>query len=940
MADRSVKVVVGASMTGLIQEFQKGRKAATDFSQGITKELAKNQADFQQVGTGLAVVGAAGTLALGSMIAKSSEFDQAMSYVQAATHESAGTMQELRAAAVDAGASTVFSATESANAIEELSKAGLEADDILGGGLAGSLDLAAAGGLGVARAAEIASTTLQQFKLDGSEASHVADVLAAGAGKAMGSVDDLAAGLKFVGPVAASMRISLEETTGVLALFAQQGIIGEQAGTGLRGVLASLTAPSGAAAGEIKRLGLNLYDAEGNFLGMQNAAGELERAYGDMDEESRNASMGIIFGRETITAATALYQAGAKGVDQWTKAVDDSGYAAETAAIRLDNLRGDVEAFGGALDTALIQTGEDADGTLRGLVQTGTNLIDFYNSTPDVFKGVGFNLTAVATAAAIAGTAFFLGAPKVVEYTSSLARLRAEAPRTVRAVGLIGKGFGALAVVSTVLPLLDAADEKINGIRVSSEELANTLETKDIGRALGDSLGDLQGSFGDGFLSGETAALEDFGQTLDAVASSADTRSFGVIGDLFTGKGGSGVNQVRDRLEELGSALAGLPLELAQERTAKLQEQYQLTDDQLYSFIDNSGEFKNSLIEQAGELGLTADKSTLLALATGELKGATDASKQGMTELTGSTRDAQVSLEDLQSTIEGFGSSQLNLNAATREYEASLDELTASVTDNGTSLDVAEEKGRANQAALDDIAKSTLQLSSATLENTGSQEQAAAAIKNGRDKLIELLGQFGITGEAADVYADKLGLIPDNVATAAGFTAPKADVDAYAQSVRNVPSTKVTEFIARYSQQGSIPEDLRGTGLGVLKRAGGGPIYGPGTGTSDSIAAWLSNGEHVITKREVDAAGGHAGVMEWRRAILAGARTRGYASGGPVQSAPRYAPAAPRVVVMGGGERPSGPVFQNTYNVPQGLTPSEIKQLIRTEENNAWKEAG
>jgi TP901 family phage tail tape measure protein len=79
----------------------------------------------------------------------------------------------------------------------------------------------------------------------------------------MGSVEDLANGLKFVGPVAASMGVSLEETTGVMALFAQQGIIGEQAGTSLRGVLSSLTAPSAQARSEIERLGLSIYDSEG-----------------------------------------------------------------------------------------------------------------------------------------------------------------------------------------------------------------------------------------------------------------------------------------------------------------------------------------------------------------------------------------------------------------------------------------------------------------------------------------------------------------------------------------------------------------------------------------------------------------------------------------------------------------------------------------------------
>ncbi|MFP3821877.1 hypothetical protein SB658_24580, partial [Bacillus sp. SIMBA_008] len=87
--------------------------------------------------------------------------------------------------------------------------------------------------------------------------------------------------------------------------------------------------PSAQARAEIERLGLTMYDVKtGAFLGLENAAGQLSKAYSNMDGASRDASMGIIFGRETVTAATALYKASAGGVDQWTNAVDDSGYAA------------------------------------------------------------------------------------------------------------------------------------------------------------------------------------------------------------------------------------------------------------------------------------------------------------------------------------------------------------------------------------------------------------------------------------------------------------------------------------------------------------------------------------------------------------------------------------------------------------------------------------
>jgi len=108
--------------------------------------------------------------------------------------------------------------------VTELGKAGIGTADILGGALAGSLDLAAAGEIGVAQAAEIAATTLVQFRLAGSETTHVADLLAAAAGKAQGGVTDMAAALGQSGLVASQMGLSVEETTGTLAAFASAGL--------------------------------------------------------------------------------------------------------------------------------------------------------------------------------------------------------------------------------------------------------------------------------------------------------------------------------------------------------------------------------------------------------------------------------------------------------------------------------------------------------------------------------------------------------------------------------------------------------------------------------------------------------------------------------------------------------------------------------------------
>jgi TP901 family phage tail tape measure protein len=909
VADRSVKVTVGANLSGLISEFQKGQKAATGFSQSLRKSLAGDTEQMRILGTGFTAIGALAGAGVGLAVSKFAEFDSAMSSVQAATHESAGSMAALRDAALEAGSTTVFNATESANAIEELAKAGLSTADILGGGLKGSLDLAAAGGLGVARAAEVASTTLQQFSLGGDKAGHVADVLAAGAGKAMGSVEDLANGLKFVGPVAASMGVSLEETTAVLALFAQQGIIGEQAGTGLRGVLASLTAPSGAAAQEIERLGLNLYDAQGNFLGMQNAAGQLSAAYGDMDEKSRNASLGVIFGRESVTAATALYQAGSEGVAQWTSAVDDSGYAAETARLKLDNLKGDVEALGGALETALIKTGSGANGPLRELTQGLTGAVEAYGNLDPAVQGANLALASGVAAVGTAGGAFLLAAPKVLEFQAAVKQLGPGAEKASKALVGLGK---AAAIGTAVVGVALAADKLASAgdrAALSLEQTSEALRSNDID-SLFSGLGQDVDSYADSLrlLTGNdvNSSVERFGSTLN--------------GALFGGAFSDQVSQTKDQLDTLGQSLGDLVNSGDGDRAADMFER-------LADKAAAEGVSRNELLDL-----LPAYRDALSGV-TGEQEaaaGSTQLQADALSELSGTAQTAEGDIADLASAISGFGEAQFDVNSTTRDFQAAIDDATASLETNGQTLDVGTEAGRANGDALDRIAQSALSMSAAIVTQTGDQQAASAAILQGREAYIQASIAAGVSEEAANAYADQLGLIPSNVSTAigaTGVTKTQAEIDAIqlnlAQTIRQL-TIQITAAVNRGQLDSLLSSirtaraelsDLNGASSGNGRMgtyATGGPVYGAGTGTSDSIPAWLSNGEHVLTAREVLAAGGHGNVMAWRREILSAQRMPAFAAGGPVNaSAPvRYAAAAPQVVItqQGGGREVYAPV--------------------------------
>jgi TP901 family phage tail tape measure protein len=191
VANRTVSVALRAEIGQYVAGMSKASAATMRLGESAKASQTSANKSFDMAGKGAVIMGGAIVAGLGLAVGKSMEFEQSMSAVGAATQATAGTLGQLRDAAMKAGADTKYSATEAADGITEMAKAGVSAKDIMGGGLTGALSLAAAGQIDVAEAAGIASTAMTQFSLSGKDLPHVADLLAAGAGKAMGSVDDL-----------------------------------------------------------------------------------------------------------------------------------------------------------------------------------------------------------------------------------------------------------------------------------------------------------------------------------------------------------------------------------------------------------------------------------------------------------------------------------------------------------------------------------------------------------------------------------------------------------------------------------------------------------------------------------------------------------------------------------------------------------------------------
>ncbi|MEV0646104.1 phage tail tape measure protein [Phytomonospora sp. NPDC050363] len=380
MATRTVKTELEVDIGGSSARVKLLTKNVQDFSKEWVKlskssKLNEIENGLQAIGVGLGVVLVASVMA-------AAKYEQAVSKMQAATRATSSQMDSLKDATLAAGRGGIFSATEAAQAVTELGKASLSAQQIIEGGLKGALDLAAAGEMAVGEAAENAASAMSMFGLEATAVPHIADLLAAGAGKAQGEVKDMAQALNQTGLVAHQTGLSIEETTGALAAFANSGMIGSDAGTSFKTMLMRLSGPTAEAAEKMRSLGIDAYDAQGKFVGLANFAGQLKSSLSGLSAEQRNAALTTIFGADAVRAASIVYEQGADGIQSWIDKVNDSGYAAEQAALKNDNLMGDLQKLKGALEGALIGSGSGLSGALRDITKALTGVVNWFGALP------------------------------------------------------------------------------------------------------------------------------------------------------------------------------------------------------------------------------------------------------------------------------------------------------------------------------------------------------------------------------------------------------------------------------------------------------------------------------------------------------------------------------------------------------------------------------
>ncbi|MGB7237730.1 MAG: phage tail tape measure protein, partial [Rhodococcus sp. (in: high G+C Gram-positive bacteria)] len=343
------------------------------------------------------------------------------------------------------------SAADAAAAMSELAKGGFSVEESMNAAK-GTLSLAAAAQIDAATAATIQSQALQAFGLNADYAAKTSDILANAANASSAEITDVASGLQQSGAVANQFGLTLEDTAAALGLLANAGIQGSDAGTLLKSALLALTDQSNPAQGAIEDLGLSVYDAQGNFVGLSELFGQLDTAAANMSPEMYQAATATLFGSDAMRLAGVAAEQGREGYDSMVEAVNREGAAAEVAAAKTQGLPGAMGAVQNSVEGLALGLYDLIDGPLENFGRTAADYVSDF--TPKLVDGL-------TTAADVVGPV----ASQLVDLASSVADL----PGPVLAVGAAFATIKVLDLDDKVGGFVDGLTEKFQGFREEME---------------------------------------------------------------------------------------------------------------------------------------------------------------------------------------------------------------------------------------------------------------------------------------------------------------------------------------------------------------------------------------------------------------------------------------------------------------------------------------
>lgn len=466
-----------AELTQQIKALQEEQDKAADSAASFGAKSAQAFGAIQQA---IAAAGVAAALkeiaeAYQECISIAADFEETMSTVEALSGASADEMEELNAMAKELGATTKFTATESAEAMTYMAMAGWDATEMLSG-MNGVLQLAAASGEDLALVSDIVTDNLTAFGLTAADTAHFSDVLAAAATNSNTSVSIMGETFKNCAAIAGALNYSIDDVAVAVGLMANAGVKGSNAGTALKntfnGLLSGITL-TGSALGEYE---FTAVKADGTMKDFASTIEELRSCFGQMTEAERVENAQAIAGERTYNGLLAILNATDEEYASLSASIADcSGAAATMAAIKLDNLNGELTLMNSAWDALKTTIGEQFIPEMRTLYGVGTDVFgvldDFIQEHPALVKAVTAFI-AVVGVAVVALTAY-AAIIKVVQALNLAALFTGPAAPVVALIG------GVAALTAGIVALVSAANEGVPSVKELTEAAQDMREAMD-----------------------------------------------------------------------------------------------------------------------------------------------------------------------------------------------------------------------------------------------------------------------------------------------------------------------------------------------------------------------------------------------------------------------------------------------------------------------------
>lgn len=457
----------------LAEEQKKAAEGAGEFGNAGVQAI-------EAVGGAIAAAGIADAVhaiadAYKECVGVAGNFEQAMSAVEAIADSSVSEMSALTSEAKELGATTKFTAQQSANAMEYMAMAGWDAQEMLGG-MSGVINLAAAAGEDLAQVSDIVTDNLSAFGLKASDTAHFADVLAAAAANSNTNISIMGETFKSSSSVAGALGYSIEDVAVMVGLMANNAVKGSRAGTALRNIFNGLLGGITLTARAFGDLDYSAVNYDGSMKGLMETVKDLRGYFGQMTEAEKVNNAQNIAGMRGYNGLLAILNATDEDFQSLYQSVTNcTGAAQRMASVKLDNLNGDITLMDSAMEALQTTIGEQFNPELRELTQLKTELLNgvntFIQDNPALAKG----LMAGAAAFGVMGTAIVgVNAAMKVFHALNLAALF-----TGPAGVLLGIAGGIAAVTAVVVGATEAmrdGGQAVRELTVAAREMNEAME--------------------------------------------------------------------------------------------------------------------------------------------------------------------------------------------------------------------------------------------------------------------------------------------------------------------------------------------------------------------------------------------------------------------------------------------------------------------------------